>query len=426
MLYKLENENNNKKIIGKAMTLWGVVSAMPIVSIFSITAFVWGQMIFLAVLIISMLYSKKIIINNTIEKSYISYSVVAIMSTIVSFLVMPDGWTKGWIQGFIQLLIISIFYFYFCDSRKNFYLKKFVDGVYYSSLIQLFWGMAQYLLYKKNIDLNKIVFSDILNTMKEASSQITDQGIKISGFCWNAGNFAPLVLFGLAYSKNIFIKCLFVLIAVLSQSRTLLVGIIVYLVIYLLDILKNRKKISKSTFLCLSSLIIVGIGAAPFIFDAMTLITGTVNKAINSMFDFETNASNLTHLYYYTHVIDATKENNLFNNLFGFGLGCSGYAYPNSAQAIYLGSNVKWTIESDYINCLWSFGYIGFTFYYFWFVNNIRKIKNDKCTAFLIALLVEGITYNVSWDWMKLLIISIFILYRNGIDCFDCEESDNL
>lgn len=81
-----------------------------------------------------------------------------------------------------------------------------------------------------------------------------------------------------------------------------------------------------------------------------------------------TEGSANTHLYYLTSIPAITMKNDFISNLFGYGPGCSGYA--QSELMNFYPELDKWSIECDYVNQLWSYGYIGFAIYYYWYIKN--------------------------------------------------------
>ena len=132
----------------------------------------------------------------------------------------------------------------------------------------------------------------------------------------------------------------------------------------------------------------------------------------------KTEGSANTHLYYLTSIPEITIKNDFISNLFGYGPGCSGYA-QSELMNLYVTSD-KWSIECDYVNQLWSYGYIGFVVYYYWYLKNLVKtIKIDKkYTALFAAFLFEGLLYNITFNWVLFLVISIFLLAKSRINIF--------
>lgn len=109
--------------------------------------------------------------------------------------------------------------------------------------------------------------------------------------------------------------------------------------------------------------------------------------------------------------------------MFGYGPGCSGYA--QSELMNFYATSDKWSIECDYVNQLWSYGYIGFAMYYYWYLKNFVKTINldKKYVALFAAFLFEGLLYNITFNWMLFLIISIFLLSQSKINIFKIDES---
>lgn len=402
------------------MLLWGCVSAMPIVSFMHITVFVWGMFAFLFFLTFSIFNKGYISGLKTLEFSYILFFAVSVLSSIYSLISLPSVWLEGWGNRMIQYIICFIFYITFIGSRKTKLVKNFVDGVFISAVIQLFWGYAQYILYTiAKVDLNRVVFVNLLHMLRsgDTASHLTDGGIKVSGMCWNAGNFAPLVLFGFVYAKNIYLKVLFLIMALLCGSRTALIGVGTYLALLVIIHFKSIYQKAKKKVV---SIIVISLGLIICVVSFSGLIVSYIDKVqetLYSIINYTENGSSMTHLGYFLEIPQILKHNSILHNLIGYGHGCSGIVYPKYPNAL---SGERWTAECDPVNYLWSYGIIGFALYYVWLVRNILNVKriNKDASLFFVAFMVEGLGYNVTWDWMKLLMISLFVLYRNRCDVF--------
>ena len=402
------------------MLVWGVFSAMPIISVMHITVFVLMQFIFMTVIVFYKPLSISAASNRIPEFSYSLFTVVFMISTFLSLILMPPIWLDGWGNRLIQGITCIAFYFYFVNEKNNKGLIAFVYGVYISAVVQLVWGYLQLVLYNwGGIDLNKLVFQNLLHMLSEDryASHIAGESLKASGLCWNAGNYAPLILFGLVYSKNNYLKLAFIVMSLISGSRTLLLGVIAYYVVLFFKKIKIENRVNKKIVIimifaattCVSLVIIDGQKVFSY-FEKTILV-------FQSMIDFDGNGSSQTHLRYFTEIPAIFKHNSFIHNLIGYGHGCSGYAYPTFPNSV---DGTRWTVECDIVNYLWSYGIIGFLSYYCWQLKNISRIskQNDSAFSLFIALIIEGIGYNITWDWMKLLMISIFILYRGKIDVF--------
>lgn len=403
--------------LSKFMMIFGFFSTMPILSLFSYTLYVWGLMLFFGYLLLHLCCAKRIIISKHIEISYLCVVAVSLCSSVVSVLRMPPLWKEGWATTLIQYLIVFCFYLFFISGRHNKELMAFIVGIYYAAVFQMIWGYMQFILFELGIDLNNLVFRDMLHLIDFSATHTYNSQLKISAFCWNAANLAPLVIFGFAFSNNAVIKCLFLILAVISGSRTLLIGIAFYIFIAMLLYLKRIRFFSARKCLILSALLFVCIIGVLGNSDVMSLLSDKVTSLVNAVLNPDSEGSANTHLKYILTIFEVTGKNDFLSNLIGYGMGCSGYVFSH-----FYGQSLdqKWSVECDYINYLWSFGYIGFAFYYFWYVKNIIKAyKIDLRYALLFfTLLFEGIFYNITFNWVTLLILSIFILCKYKINIF--------
>ena len=178
------------------------------------------------------------------------------------------------------------------------------------------------------------------------------------------------------------------------------------------------KKIKQKTFIILLALalsvIIIGVIKWNAIYPKILKMMQLLNVVQN----FSTEGSTNTHIFYLISVGTATKMNDFLSNLFGYGPRCSGYVFSKFFG--YYTEIGKWVVECDYIDRLWSYGYLGFLVYYFWYFKNIWSCskKNFKYTLLFLTLLLAGFMYNITFNWLALLILVIFLLNKNGITIF--------
>lgn len=412
--------SKKKNIYNNSLLLFGIIAPMTLINIFSITMYVW------CILFLGGIIFLQWIKNAEIPKFYNQNNVLVIvlfLTWLISYLIcairMPEKWTEGIITDFIQLLFLLTLYVFFSQKKMRMYLLSYVKGIYISSIIQMIWGYTQIVFDSLHLDLNKIVFSDLLHMMKEYATQYQFGRLKVSGLSWNAGNLAPLVTFGYIYTKNIYLKFSFFLLGFLSGSRTLMLGLIVATILEIIITKKIKMDFTKKKFI-VSIVFIVGI---------TVLFIANINNFINKLVEIsnllnikervKTEGSASTHLYYITSIPEITKKNDFLSNLFGYGPGCSGYA--QSELMNFYPTSDKWTIECDFANQLWSYGYVGFIVYYYWYIKNfMATLRVD--TKYLIlfgTFLFEGLLYNITFNWVLFLIISIFILAQSNINIFN-------
>ena len=361
-----------------------------------------------------------------LDKRYDRAFATVIATWLISYLIcairMPAKWTSGIVASFVQLCFLIIVYIFFSQKEKVQYLAYYVKGVYISSIVQMVWGYTQIVFDAIGQDLNTIVFRDVFHMMGEYATQYQFGRLKVSGLCWNAGNFAPLITFGYIYTKNSYLKVAFFVLGFLSGSRTLMMGLLASTAIELIATRKIKTTVSKK------KVVFLAVTVTVIVIAFVTNIDSILKKVIEiaGLLDIKnrvrTEGSANTHLYYLTSIPAITMKNDFISNLFGYGPGCSGYA--QSELMNFYPELDKWSIECDYVNQLWSYGYIGFAIYYYWYIKNtLSTFKLDtKYVALFITFLFEGLLYNITFNWVQFLLISIFIMSKEKIDIFKIND----
>ena len=411
-----------KRVYSIALLLFGTLAPMPIIRLFSITMYVWWIMILGMIVLMQWVSQGGIKFHKQYDRAFVAVVGIWLISYLICVVRMPMKWTSGIGTSFLQMSFLVIVYIFFSQSGKVQYLAYYVKGVYISSIIQMVWSYIQILFDAVGKDLNSIVFRDILHMIEEYATQYQFGRLKVSGLCWNAGNLAPLITFGYIYTKNSYLKVAFLFLGFLSGSRTMMLGLIVGTVIELAVAGKSETTISKKKIVLLIVLVTVIVSALVTNMDTFLKKVMEIADLLDIRNRVKTEGSASTHLYYLTSIPEITMKNNFISNLFGYGPGCSGYA--QSELMNFYATSDKWSIECDYVNQLWSYGYIGFAIYYYWYLKNfIRTIHLDKkYVALFIAFLFEGLLYNITFNWMLFLIISIFLLAQSKVDIFKLDD----
>ena len=409
------------KPVNLYMWLFGFFATMPILRIFSITLYTIFLMAFVPLLFIYLVTRTIKIKPANIEKSYVLIFLLSIVSSVISLFRMPQKWNESWMTSILQFVVVFLFYIFFSVTEQISWLKSYVHGVYAASLFQMGWGYLQLLTHSFEINLNDMVFKEWLGITDIVEfTQSSAKSIKVSGICWNAGNLAPLLIFGYIYSNNIIIKALFFVLSIVSGSRTAVLGIVFCVCFQIGYKIIKEKKVSKIGLILFFGGIIMGL-----------LIIRTVGKsiwdrivargleALLSSIEFAQEASGRVHARYILSVPEVTRKNSLINNLFGYGMGCSGYVF--SAFYGQYENAGQWVVECDFVNYLWNFGYLGFIAYYYWYIKNIINAYaiDFKYLLLFATLLFQGIFYNVTFNWCNLLIVSIFLLAHKNENIFD-------
>ena len=162
--------------------------------------------------------------------------------------------------------------------------------------------------------------------MGEYATQYQFGRLKVSGLCWNAGNFAPLITFGYIYTKNSYLKVAFFVLGFLSGSRTLMMGLLVSAAIELVVTGKFKTTVSKKKVVFLAVAVTVIVIAFVTNIDSILKKVVEITDLLDITSRIKTEGSASTHLYYLISIPAITMKNDFISNLFGYGPGCSGYA----------------------------------------------------------------------------------------------------
>ena len=407
-----------KKFYSMVLLLFGILAPMPIISLFSTTMYVWCIMILGMIALVGWVNQGRVKLDKRYDRAFATVIATWLISYLICAIRMPAKWTSGIVTNFVQLCLLIIVYIFFSQKEKVQYLAYYVKGVYISSIVQMVWGYTQIVFDAIGQDLNTIVFRDVFHMMGEYATQYQFGRLKVSGLCWNAGNFAPLITFGYIYTKNSYLKVAFFVLGFLSGSRTLMMGLLVSAAIELVVTGKFKTTVSKKKVVFLAVAVTVIVIAFVTNIDSILKKVVEITDLLDITSRIKTEGSANTHLYYLTSIPAITMKNDLLSNLFGYGPGCSGY--PQSVLMNFYPVLAKWSIVCDYVNQLWSYGYIGFAIYYYWYIKNaLSTFKLDKkYVTLFITFLFEGIMYNITFNWVQFLLISIFVMSKEKIDIF--------
>ncbi|WP_160285364.1 O-antigen ligase family protein [Clostridium tyrobutyricum] len=204
---------------------------------------------------------------------------------------------------------------------------------------------------------------------------------------------------GFFIEKNILKRIFYIVMILISLSRTGIVALILCL-IYI--IFENRKKFfnikSFAKIFILIFIFIMGLNTIkPLKYKSQIFISRFNFTNQNIM-----NDGTGRHIYYYPMALEVIFEkSNLIQILFGYGPRVSGIAFSNdrdiSAKLLVdNSSDTPWSVESDIVALLVGHGVIGLFIYLFMICRNIYicKINGDKEFEYMnLILLFAGITY---------------------------------
>jgi len=377
------------------------------------------------------LYSGKVCF---FKKSIINVIYINFFFSIISALLgnMYPSYKKAAV-----VMVIFLFPTYFIaaylDQKRNFkirYVELFVKAFKLMCLIQLFWVVVQFVLYKGlRIDINKLIFVDTLHLLNKASF-IRSWVYYPSGLTWHSAILAPMFVMAFVFFKNPLIRLLIIVDATICGNSTSLIGVVLCIcILVFIQIRDNKvKSLIKANSKIVAALIVVAVGAVVLI--AVTDFGEYIVSRIQYLFERFSDSedeSTAAHLTYYTDCIETMKECNVLQFLFGYGYGCSGFTITEKYHRFLSYGN--WSIECDFVDIMISRGIIGFITYYLFLFEIFRKgIKIDKrYAAVIIPIVIEGLGYNVQWDYLFYIEVFMYIAIRHGVNIFEfSDENDKM
>ena len=362
----------------------------------------------------------------TRDRTIISLYCIWVLSTLLCFVSdIPLSYKKNSIIAIVFLVptffTISFYERYIKSERFVAYIKK---ALALTCTLQVILCVVQFLLYNRaHIDLNQLVFRDILH-MVENPSQYKLGVFHPSGMCWHSAFIAPVVIIAFILCDSYFIKVLAVTDAVICNNAMAMIGIGVCLgltgMFSIVDFLKRaRKTVRKRTFIAISLIVVAIIpilfctNIVPVVCDKIVDIYGRATGAV-----YDGGSAN-AHIRYFTAYPNVVKNSSIIQFLFGYGTGNSGYTMSNLyGQYVDLKS---WVVETDVMNQIYSNGIIGFILYYsFLLYIAIKGYKlNRKYFILMISIILAGITYNIQFDWVLFMEFLLFLTIKFKVDLFE-------
>lgn len=409
-------DDRSRGLEAKLLFLFGFLGTMPIIQIGGVTIFTF---LLLSVVLFKLIITRKIRIRSVC----VPYVLIVICSvcTVISCMTsnIPEWWKNAqWTELLWDFFYLFLFLAY--TGQQNCHLIiSYMRGVFVAAIFQMAWGYLQFVsFYLAHVDVNNMIFVKLLNMVPNAS-QLMEDDLKISGMCWNSGNFAPLMLLGYCLSERKWMKLLFAGLCCMSGSRTLFLGFVAVVACEFARTIYNEffrsgvRVRKKMLFYAIAIFAVLLVGGHNQI--VVGKILGVRDSLSSKVLDSQSSAR--LHARYWTSIPHITKNNSLEKNLLGYGLKSSGYS-----QVLYYGqyadSKYAWVVECDFINNLWSRGYLGFILLYSWlFYHFIKGARmNYRYGIFFVGLLVEGVTYNVMFNWCWVFLL-FCILYKDGLRC---------
>ncbi len=376
--------------------------------------------------------TKKIVFVNSFIINILFIELIISNFLSIFFGNLPLSYKKGALATCILIFPIYfvVSYLKILFARKKQILVLIRSGIRCFCVVQIFWALIQYIGFRFfDIDINQVIFSDILNLVDIASSAGINGKKVPSGLCWHPSLLAPMVVLTYCFFDNKIIKGLAFVCAILSNNSTALIGAAMCVLwdvfLYLIQCFKTHEKgIPKKHFIMIIGLIVLVVGVFAFTDIGNRLIEKFIYILHRITGQVNDGGSANAHIRYYTALPQVVAVSSLPQILFGYGLGCSGYLYTMLFNQ-YVGLK-SWTVESDIVDILISRGVFGFTiFYSLILMAAFKGYKiNKKYFILFITIALEGITYNVQFEWVFLLELILFMAIEMKYDIFEGKSLD--
>ena len=310
-------------------------------------------------------------------------------------------------------------------QRNGSYIGFIIKAVKVMCLMQLCWIPIQYIVYHyADIDINSVIFTDVLH-MTEKASFVRDGIYYPSGFSWHSASLAPVFVLAFALFDDILIRALILLDVMICGNSTALVGVLLCAFgLAAFWLIKNRTSLKPKKKTMIEAVMLLVIAAAVLM--STDLLGSMLNSVVylwNRLFGGERDLSTSAHFAFFTDYFEIVKNSTPFQILFGYGYGCSGY--PITMMYGRFDHLSNWAIECDIIDILVSRGIVGFIgYYYFLFYIAIKGLKTDyKYFVVMMAIIIQGIGYNVQWNYIFLLEMVMLFTLKLDINFFQRTEN---
>ena len=339
--------------------------------------------------------------------------ILLIISAICGYLSnLPDTYKSYSITMTIILLPTYFFYTYLLDDlkKKKITLDKIVEALKTGFLIQICYLPFQFFMYHIwEIDLNDVIFVKLLHLMNNAS--FIRQGTYYpSGFTWHSALLAPMLVLSFVLFQSSVVRGIIIMDSFICGNNTALLGVAFIMFVLACKSIKDNK-ISRNRVIAISVAVITAMLAFNQIIKKVTYI---IYRIIYANLD----SSSRAHLSYYTLYPDIIKKSNIINVLFGTGYATSGHAITQM-NGQYM-SLAHWAVESDLIDILISRGMIGFLIYFGLLLYIAFKGKNINYKYFIVilAFCIQGITYNVQFEYVFMIELVMYSAVVLNLDLF--------
>ncbi len=402
----------------KSTWLLGVICTMNGLMIFGIAAYNYVIAVYILARIIRGDFFN-ISLSDKVGRLSALFLLSSATSNLLNLNYLPENWVLNGLTVLLKFSLMLSFYFIFnnVESREELSIE-FFDGLYLGCIIQAIWGYCQIIFGFIGIELNTLIFQDVLGiTGYTWDSYVAGGLLRMKGIGWEAANFslAMIVGFLLAERKKEapIIRFIFLAALVLSTSRTGYVG---FLAVMAYKIVKRTRKhrLKKWKHEHILSMLLVGLILLSCIFYLSDYITQLLTNQIESFIDILnfapdriTRSSSDIHMQYYSDIPQLYRYITIIQILFGAGFFSVGFTY--SMFDSYLLSRIDmlgWNPESDFVTLLIGNGLLFTLYFYSSIMYSLFKSKNCIWAQLIVAVLACGVTYlELRGTWPLLILL---------------------
>lgn len=388
------------------------------------TFFLYLQIIFCIVFIF--VYKKVVILPSLLVNMIFLQFILTVISGITGN--MTESYKKASLVLALYMIpmyfsVSSCFSLIKNDNSILILIKKAFKAMCF---FQLLWIPLQYFMYHiGGIDINQVIFVDTFKLLDNASF-IRSWVYYPSGFTWHSAVLAPMFVIAFFLFKSLPFRTLIFIDAIICGNSTALIGVLVcaclYFVYILIDKYKKKKYTLKAKSIIIGMLFVGIMLIILFRFSLIQVISDRIIYLWTRLFGNEIDASTEAHLQYFADYVTIFQNSSLFQILFGYGEGCSGYTISQMYNRYTSLGN--WAIECDIINILVNRGIVGFVLYYVFLMYIAIKGRKKDIRYFIvmISILIQGFGYNVQWDYVFFIELIMFFSLKLNLNFFEIQK----
>lgn len=110
--------DKKKAVYRTALLLFGILAPMPIISLFSITMYVWCIMLLGMIALIELVNQGGVKFDKQCDRAFAAVIATWMISYLICTVRMPIKWRSGIGKSFVQLCFLVIVYIFFSQRKK--------------------------------------------------------------------------------------------------------------------------------------------------------------------------------------------------------------------------------------------------------------------------------------------------------------------